>query len=65
MKACTVCKMISNKDHCPSCGSPTSDNWSGLLIITDPDDSDIAKELNITIERILFKSKIEGYLCYV
>lgn len=49
MKACTVCKMISNKDHCPSCGSPTSDNWSGLLIITDPDDSDIAKELNITI----------------
>ena len=37
MKACTVCKMISSKDHCPSCGNPTSDNWSGLLIITDPE----------------------------
>ena len=49
MKACTVCKRIwSNKDHCPSCGAPTSDNWSGLLIITDPDESRIAKELNIT-----------------
>ena len=44
MKACTVCKMISSKDHCPSCGNPTSDNWSGLLIITDP-----ARELNIEI----------------
>lgn len=49
MKACTVCKMISSKDHCPSCGNPTSDNWSGLLIITDPGDSKIAKELNIEI----------------
>ena len=48
MKACTVCKMISNGDQCPNCGSPTSDNWSGLLIIIDPEESELARELNIT-----------------
>ena len=47
MKACTVCKLITDKDHCERCGSPTSDNWSGLLIITDPEESRVAKELNI------------------
>ena len=47
MKACTVCKMISDKDHCPSCGGTTSDNWSGLLIITNPEESELARELNI------------------
>lgn len=48
-KACTVCKRLSHKDKCPMCDNPTSDNWSGLLIITDPDQSQIAKELDITI----------------
>ncbi len=47
MKACTVCKLLSDKDHCERCGSPTSDNWSGLLIITDPEESELAQELNI------------------
>jgi DNA-directed RNA polymerase subunit E" len=49
MKACTVCKKITDKDHCPNCHSPTSDNWSGLLIITNPEESEVAKELNITV----------------
>jgi DNA-directed RNA polymerase subunit E" len=49
MKACTVCKMITDKDRCPNCHSPTSDNWSGLLIITNPEESEVAKELNITV----------------
>ena len=49
MKACTACKLISNKDHCPNCGNTTSDNWSGLLIITDPEESSVARELNITV----------------
>ena len=49
MKACTVCKLISNKDHCPNWGNPTSDNWSGLLIITDPSESTVARELNIDV----------------
>jgi DNA-directed RNA polymerase subunit E" len=41
--------MLSSKDRCPSCGNPTSDNWSGLLIITDPEESELARELNIQI----------------
>lgn len=48
-KACTVCKKISHGERCPVCKNPTSDNWSGLLIITDPDKSEVAQELNITL----------------
>ena len=47
MNACTVCKYITNKERCPVCGNPTSDNWSGLLIITKPEESELANELNI------------------
>lgn len=49
MNSCTVCKMLSDKERCPACGNPTSSNWSGLLIITDPDNSELAKELNIEL----------------
>jgi len=48
MKACTHCSLLSEKERCPNCQNPTSSNWSGLLIITDPENSDIAKELGIT-----------------
>ncbi len=30
-------------------GNPTSDNWSGLLIITKPEESELANELNIDL----------------
>jgi len=49
MKACTSCKKVSTNDRCPLCNNPTSINWSGLLIITDPENSKIAKELNIVL----------------
>ena len=49
MKACTVCHMISSKDSCPACGNVTSDNWSGLLIVIDPEESELAREMNIEI----------------
>lgn len=49
MYACTSCKRISTKERCPVCDNPTSSNWSGLLIITDPDNSAVAKELDITL----------------
>ena len=47
MKACTVCKYIQDNDYCERCGNPTSDNWSGLLIIIDPENSELARESNI------------------
>ena len=49
MKACTVCQLISSKDQCPVCGNSTSDNWSGLLIVIDPEESELAREMNIEI----------------
>lgn len=49
MNACTSCKRLTSKEICDICGNPTSSNWSGLLIITDPEESELAKELNIEI----------------
>lgn len=48
-KACTHCSRITTKELCPVCKNPTSTNWSGLLIITDPESSDVAKELGIEL----------------
>jgi len=36
-------------DRCAICNVSTSKNWSGFLIVVDPENSDIAKELNITL----------------
>lgn len=49
MNACTHCKRLTTKEVCDVCNNPTSDNWSGLLIITDPEESELAKELNIDL----------------
>ncbi len=49
IKACTKCNLITTEERCPVCDIPTSTNWSGLLIIIDPERSDIARELNINI----------------
>lgn len=48
-KACTHCSLLSEKELCPVCKNPTSQNWSGLLIVIDPENSDVAKELGITV----------------
>ncbi|KZX10680.1 transcription elongation factor subunit Spt4 [Methanobrevibacter filiformis] len=48
-KSCTSCKRITTKERCSVCNNPTSSNWSGLLIIIDPESSDIAGELNINL----------------
>jgi len=49
-KSCTACNMISHKERCPVCDNPTSTNWSGFLVIIDPENSDIAKALNINLK---------------
>ena len=48
IKACTHCSFLTDKEQCPLCRNPTSDNWSGLLIITDIENSEVAQELGIT-----------------
>ena len=46
--ACTHCSLLTDKQQCPKCRNPTSSNWSGLLIVTNPEESEVARELGIT-----------------
>lgn len=48
-KACTKCHRIMEEDRCAICNLPSSRNWSGFLIVIEPENSDIAKELNINL----------------
>jgi DNA-directed RNA polymerase subunit E" len=46
-RACRMCKMISDENICPQCkGTELSDDFSGLLVILDPDDSLLAEKLD-------------------
>lgn len=46
-KACKACHLISEELQCPNCGQQTSKNWSGLLTILNPGESELAKSMNI------------------
>ncbi|CAB3287299.1 Transcription elongation factor Spt4 [Methanocaldococcus lauensis] len=50
MRACLKCKYLTNDEICPICHSPTSENWIGLLIVLNPEKSEIAKKANIKIK---------------
>lgn len=47
-KACRSCKTISMGSICPNCKSTNlSDDWSGLVIIFDAENSEIAKKMGV------------------
>jgi DNA-directed RNA polymerase subunit E" len=47
-KACSTCHLITTGNICPRCKTPTlSDDFSGLIIIFDKEDSAIARTMNI------------------
>ena len=47
-KACKNCRFISNGPVCPNCKSTNlSDDWTGLVVIIDPEKSEIAKKMGI------------------
>ncbi|WP_456471573.1 transcription elongation factor subunit Spt4 [Methanocaldococcus sp.] len=50
MRACIKCKYLTNEKECPICKSPTSEKWTGLLVVLNPEKSEIAKKLNIKIK---------------
>ena len=58
-RACRECHLISNEFVCPVCKAKSlSDDFSGLAIIFDPEDSKIAsvmgvKKGSLRIERVL------------
>jgi DNA-directed RNA polymerase subunit E" len=48
-KACRNCRLISEGNVCPDCKSTDlSDDFSGIVVIVDPENSAIAKIMGIT-----------------
>ena len=48
-RACRNCRMIVEEDVCPKCKSSSlSNDWVGYVVIVNPENSMIAKRLNIT-----------------
>jgi DNA-directed RNA polymerase subunit E" len=47
LRACKSDHFLSEENLCPLCGSPTSKNWSGMLTILDPKESELAQAMNI------------------
>jgi len=47
VRACRSCKNISDENICPVCkGTEFSDDYSGLLIVLDPENSILAEKLD-------------------
>jgi len=47
-KACSTCHFITRENVCPKCKAATlSDDFSGIVIVFDPEGSAIAKAMNI------------------
>ncbi len=51
MKACKQCKaLVKNSNKCPVCGSEDlTEKWYGLVVILNPEKSELAKLLNINV----------------
>lgn len=51
MKACRNCHLIvfGPEKNCPKCGGELSDQFSGMIIILDPEHSEIAKLASINV----------------
>ena len=47
--ACKECKNLSSGKVCPICHSTDlTTDWSGLIVLSDPDKSQVAKQLEFT-----------------
>ena len=47
-KACKQCRRIVKENFCPVCkDSQLTSNWKGYVMIIDPENSEIAKKLEI------------------
>lgn len=49
-RVCRHCMRLLEGQNCPICGtSDLAEGWSGLVIILDPERSEIAKKLGVDI----------------
>ncbi len=47
-KACANCHFITKENVCPKCRSTSfSEDWGGIVIVFDPDNSAVAKAMKI------------------
>lgn len=47
-KACRKCRVITEENECPVCRSKDlTTNWKGIIFVTKPEESEIAKKANI------------------
>lgn len=50
-RACRTCKIITDEAACPICkGTDMSDDYSGLLIVLEPEGSQLAEKMEIKQE---------------
>ena len=51
LRACRTCKTITAESVCPNCkGTELSEDYTGLLIVIDAEESQLAKKLKIEKE---------------
>lgn len=50
-KACSEChRLVEEEDECPiDKNNDLRGNWSGLVVIYDPEDSQIAEQLDVNV----------------
>ncbi|MFB6232707.1 MAG: transcription elongation factor subunit Spt4 [Haloarculaceae archaeon] len=49
--ACRECHFVNepDKQNCENCGSSSlTEDWAGYVIVTHPEDSEIATEMNVS-----------------
>ena len=50
VKVCRECHRVVEGEACVICGTANlSEDWAGYVVIIDPEHSDIAKKMNITL----------------
>jgi len=50
-KVCKSCKLFYGGEQCPICkGTNTAVSWKGRIAVLDPNRSEIAKKIGITIK---------------
>lgn len=48
--ACRDCHRVTRDEVCPACGSDSlSDDWSGYVVIIDPEESEIAEKMEVEL----------------
>ena len=48
LRACRSCKILTDGDTCPICkGKDLSEDYMGIIIILNPESSELAKKLGI------------------